>query len=137
MVGSSQEDSVFEVLDRLVGLHASVAAHHNPPSPPREDQPGGGSCLMRGECPAGHHYRPNFLYSFHQRGLVEKREGRFYVAGQELKIEMLEGHYSQVVVAALPVLQDEAPPTTVEDLQQRLQACYSLLSQVNAQKENL
>lgn len=142
---------VRALLAPILGKRTAVVLHHCPPEPPQEDRWGGGSCLLEpsGKCHCGHHERPDWLYSQSAGGTLQHEDGEWSIrkpAGEVvvLHFDWLVGHHSQVVVTALPNVDDlkieiekEMENPTVEGLQDRLTQMRDLLSMVNQEKDNL
>lgn len=98
------EVDVLESLKKLDGRKVRMVMHFRPPDPPALEKWGGGCCYWEGagDCPAGHHQNPKFLF---QKAVV----GRFQaedmeIDGTKIPLDLLEGHDARIVV-----LVDELP----------------------------
>lgn len=143
--------SIETILGPVLGKRVALIAHHCPPDPPFKDRWGGGSCLLEpsGHCPCGHHERPDWLYSQTTAGVLQRGGDGWTVTKPDgevvsLRLEWLVGHTSQLVVTALPNLDElkaelekEMKNPTVEGIQARLTEMRDLLSMVNSEKDNL
>ncbi len=70
---SGDVSSVSDRLLPLVGQHVQLAMHHLPSGGVDLDAWGWGSCKWRpAECPAGHHTKPGFLFSFSGNGILRQ-----------------------------------------------------------------
>lgn len=144
--------SVRAALEPLLGRSVVLVAHHCPPDPPDPARWGGGSCLLEGagHCHAGHHERPGWLYEGKHRGTLvyEATSNEWFTEheGKRLKIylDFLVGHRSQIVVSALPSVEDlqgkikaEMENPTIDGLQARIAEMRDLLTWAKDEKDNL
>lgn len=142
--------SVTDALLELEGTKVILLAHHLPPDPPDPARWGGGCCMYEpsGECPVGHHERKGYLYTFKHAGTLECRGSKWGVTTDQGRhepwLESLVGHRSQIVISAIPDVEDlkaklnlDEQPKTLEDLEARITAMRDLFVQVNDLKEKL
>lgn len=143
--------SVRILLTPIVGKRTAIVAHHCPPEPPLKDRWGGGSCLLQpsGRCHCGHQDRPDWLYTQSAAGTLQYDGDKWSVLklngeSVELHLGFLVGHVSQVVVTAIPNIDDlkaeleqEMVNPTVDGITERLTQMRDLLSQINREKDDL
>lgn len=138
ILAETESVSVTALLRSKVGQKVHLVAHHDPPSPPLEGEPGGGCCLYRGECPAGHHYRPKWLYHFTAHGEVKVAGNTFEVGGLRLDLDLLEGHRCQLVLAALPEIPKAGTSAAnPQKLAEKISGLQDLLKSVYKGAKNL
>ena len=107
--------SVYDTLRPFVGERVQLASHHLPNNPPDVSLWGGGSCFWEpsGQCPFGHHERPQALFNVSGEGILEydlnhsKGSGGWWLLRPDGTRDMLpfahalRGHRSRVAVATL------------------------------------
>jgi hypothetical protein len=142
---------VADALKSLVGRKLVLLAHHRPLDPPDRDRWGGGACLYEpaGECPVGHHDRPGWLYTFHHVGTLSCAGSKWAVTTDQGErhepwLAALVGHRSQIVLSALPDVEDlkaklnlDEQPNTIEELQARITAMRDLFVEVSEGMKDL
>jgi hypothetical protein len=132
-----------------------VLAHHRPPEPPMKDRWGGGSCHLEGSgtCPAGHHERHQWIYSFNVMGRLQTDDEGFVVIAEDgvphpIRTDFLVGHRAQLVVVSIPNFDQMAEKmrsmnpnnlrdAKLDDLQARATEIRDYLSEINKLKDNL
>lgn len=112
LVCSTKEGTkdVSEALRPLLGTRVRIAAHHCPPWP-EPTRWGGGSCAWQengGICPAGHAWRPTWLYNVSVEGVLEQTDDLDWrVVGfdgttTDLELHtMMDGHFGRVLAASV------------------------------------
>jgi len=147
---------VETVLAPVKGVMVHVLAHHRPPEPPLKDKWGVGCCYLEGQghCHAGHHERPQWIYTFNAVGVLQTDDDGWIVeskdgASHAIRTDWLVGHRSQIVVVSMPDLEKmadkvrEFDPSNlgadprITDLQDRASEIRDYLEEINKLKDNL
>jgi len=85
----------------LVGQHIQLAVHHVPSGGIDLAAWGWGSCQWKpADCPAGHHKKPGFLFSFAGNGVLEQDPWR--LGSTHIRFSMMPGHYGRLAAATIP-----------------------------------
>jgi len=101
-----QPTRLDQILRPLEGQRSRLALHHLPPTLD-ETKWGGGSCLWEPHpCPAGHHWRPNFLLNVSGEGILGREDQKWFLDQFDgsrlfLPFELLAGHHGRVAGATL------------------------------------
>lgn len=100
-------DDLFDVLDPLVGQDIQLAVHFLPPVPPNPTKWGGGCCMWQpADCPAGHREHPDRILNIALRGVLGRKDGRWFMdtfEGKQVEIPftLLDGHHGRVAAATV------------------------------------
>lgn len=144
---------VSNALESLGGQQVHLLVHHCPPDPPNPDHWGGGSCFWENAdgCPAGHHHRPQWIYTMDVVGTLDVNTWLVTdIKGSKhpIRIDWLVGHRSQIVVVSMPDFDRMAEKiraldpnnlreAKVSDLEARATEIRDYLDEINKLKETL
>jgi len=105
----TETGEIIPVLDRLlplVGQQVQLAVHHLPSGGVDPSAWGWGSCQWKpAECPAGHHTRPNFLFSFSGNGVLLQDPWRLDLSDggtSPIDFAVMPGHHGRLAAATVP-----------------------------------
>ena len=137
-----------------VGQEIRLLAHHQPVEPVDENRWGGGCCMLEnsGHCHFGHHEDPRKAFTFNAKGVLQVREGRWYLKRDndetECLVDFLVGHRSQIIITTVPDREDLDekvksfdPSTTeassIDELTDQITQIRDTLAEINHLKDDI